>query len=95
LGKAIAADWIGFGITAITAQATRQRQDVNISVCRRDFAQLVLFIAQGALQKKRRTPAWLIGSSEAPKKTGLVPKKSEIFCRVFLLPSPRYAQKRD
>jgi hypothetical protein len=51
--------------------------------------------AQGALKKKtRRAPTWLVGSSEAKKVPGLV-KKSEIFCRVFELPSPRNAQKRD
>jgi hypothetical protein len=38
----------------------------------------------------------LVGSSEAKAKKvpGLV-KKSELFCRVFELPSPRNAQKRD
>jgi hypothetical protein len=48
-----------------------------------------------ALQKKMTdlgVVGWFLGG---PKSTRVGPKKCEIFYRVFELPSPRNAQKRD
>jgi hypothetical protein len=51
--------------------------------------------ARGTKKKNRRTPTWLVGSSEAKKVPGLVSFFPRFFYRVFELPSPRNAEKRD
>jgi hypothetical protein len=56
----------------------------------------LLTCAQGALKKQiDGALGWLVGSSEAKKVPGLVRFLCKIVYRVFELPSPRNAQKRD
>jgi hypothetical protein len=44
---------------------------------------------------KKRTPTWLVGSSEAKKVPKLVSFFPRFFYRVFEPPSPKNAQRRD